>query len=136
MRHVDPTPHFYDDAIVEAVAMYLRRQARTEHPQGTFDRKGRFYLSEVCGRECSIRTPTRAYPYSQMLHGRTLIHCAHALGVSRTEAGRLLREIRRTLQTPDERLAEVISGSVDDELSTRLADAIRGNRKPGVLRAI
>lgn len=84
----------YSDSAIEAVSHYLRRQARLEHPDGRFDRGGRFYLAEACGRECSIRTPSRRYPYSQMLHGRTLEHCARVLGADVRESRRLLRAAR------------------------------------------
>ena len=110
----------YSDGVVEAAAMYLRRQARKEHPAGRFDRGGRFYLAEACGRECSIRPPSRAYPYSQMVHGRSLVHCAHALGESSHAARSLLAAIRR--RSPAPVTAESIAlTSVDDDLAQRIA---------------
>ena len=84
----------FSDAAVEAVAHYLRRQARDEHPAGEFDNARRFRLAEACGKECRIRPPSRSWPYSQMLHGRTLEHCARVLGADVSEARRLLRLVQ------------------------------------------
>lgn len=81
----------FSDAAVEAVSHYLARQARAEDPAGKFDRAGRFYLSEACGRDCLVRWPSRKWPYSQMLHGRTLDHVARVLRADVKEARRLLR---------------------------------------------
>ena len=61
----------------EARAMYERRQARDEHPSGKFDNGGRWYPSdeEECGCCGSVRSPSRAWPYSYMTHCRSLHHC-------------------------------------------------------------
>ena len=43
---------------------------RIINPRGTFDRAGRFYLEN--GDLINVRQPSRYYPYSQMMAGRTL----------------------------------------------------------------
>ena len=55
---------------------YTARQARTEHPDGTFDKGLRWNPSEDERCECcgSVRTPSRAYPWSMMAHCRTRKH--------------------------------------------------------------
>ena len=56
--------------------IYQDRKNRIAHPDGTFDSGGRWYPSEweVC--ECcqNVRTPSRSYPYSQLVHCRTKKH--------------------------------------------------------------
>ncbi len=63
---------------VQAAQTYLRRRQRFEHPAGDFDKAGRFRLREPTVGH--VRSPSRAWPYSEMLHGRTLMHCAHVHG--------------------------------------------------------
>lgn len=56
--------------------LYSRRQARLENPDGKFDKQGRFDPSpeEWCDCCTSVRAPSRAWPYSYMLHCRTKKH--------------------------------------------------------------
>ena len=70
-------------ALPLAVRAYHRRQARQEHPEGTFDKAGRFYpdADEQCPCCDHIRSPTRAYPMSLMVHCRTATHIANLYGV-------------------------------------------------------
>jgi len=42
---------------------------RVIHPNGTFDKQGRWYSNN--SHIISVREPSRAYPYSQMKHCRT-----------------------------------------------------------------
>lgn len=57
--------------------MYVSRKERLSHPDGTFDKGGRFYPSEheTCACCAQVRSPSRAWPYSYMVHCRTLKHC-------------------------------------------------------------
>ena len=55
------------NAAIESV--YRKLQNREIHPSGQFDSGGRFYLDNA--DLVKVRTPSRAYPYSQMLAGRT-----------------------------------------------------------------
>jgi hypothetical protein len=71
----------------QAYQTFKTRQDRSEHPDGKFDRGGRWYPSEdeeqaCCGR---IRSPSRAYPYSLMTHCRTLRHVAKLYSVKESE---------------------------------------------------
>ena len=67
-----------EQLVAEANNCYLRRKNRTEHPDGVFDKRGAWYPSIEERRECcgQIRSPSRAYPYSLMLHCRTAVHIA------------------------------------------------------------
>lgn len=67
--------------VMDCAREYISRRERHSHPAGGFDSAGRFSLKER--HECceGIRSPSRAYPFSEMLHGRSLIHVAHELGL-------------------------------------------------------
>jgi hypothetical protein len=69
------------------VEKFERRQDRLENPDGAFDKKGRWYPSKDERQECcsSIRYPSRAWPYSYMVHCRTLQHIQHLLGVAKEQ---------------------------------------------------
>lgn len=68
----------------KAVQLYSDRQSRRSHPDGKFDKAGRWYPDLNERQECCrlIRQPTRAYPYSLMLHCRTALHVSKLCGVS------------------------------------------------------
>jgi hypothetical protein len=57
-------------------SMFQSRKARQEDPAGTFDKGGRWYPSETERCDCCdrVRSPSRAYPYSYLLHCRTRTH--------------------------------------------------------------
>lgn len=59
-----------------ALLRYERRQARIEHPSGSFDKAKRWYPS---GRDEDVidfgRSPSRSYPNSYNLACRSLAHC-------------------------------------------------------------
>ena len=65
-------------AAFRAQARWLRRKERTEHPDGTFDKAGRWYPSadEDCDDYTShTRTPSRAWPNTYNHAARSLEHC-------------------------------------------------------------
>lgn len=64
------------DLKAEISHIYDLRQSRAEHPDGKFDKAGRWYPSDEESCECcrSVRNPTRSWPYSLMLHCRTRKH--------------------------------------------------------------
>lgn len=66
--------------IHDAAVEYRKLQDRTMHPDGKKDNAGRFFLS--CKLSCcNVRTPSRAYPYSEMIHGRSIKHVAVKWGL-------------------------------------------------------
>ena len=71
----------------DAVKMYWDRRDRREHPEGKFDNAMRWYPSNEEHQTCcqTIRTPSRAFPYSLMLHCRTVQHVANLCGVETRE---------------------------------------------------
>ena len=80
--------------LVTAVEMYTRRQMRLAHPDGAFDRKGRWYPSESEQRPCcaGIRSPSAAWPHSLNKHCRSVEHVAALTGVE----AKALRRAART----------------------------------------
>ena len=68
---------------VAAITLYEERQARRHHPAGRTDNGGRWYPSDTERRPCCerVQSPTRGFPWSLMLHCRTLRHVANRTGV-------------------------------------------------------
>lgn len=58
--------------IIKQVATMLKN--REIHPSGTFDNGGRFYATN--DDLISVRTPSRAFPYSQLMACRTIKYVA------------------------------------------------------------
>jgi hypothetical protein len=65
-----------------AVAHYLDMDDRKARPEGTFDNANRFYLKTTFKCCEGLREPSRAYPWSQMVHAKTAIHVAHQFGIA------------------------------------------------------
>jgi hypothetical protein len=80
----------------EAASLYLDRKDRRAHPGGAFDSKRRWSPSDAEHRPCcsSIRTPSAAYPYSALVHCRTLQHVANLTGVDEAALRKAVREAR------------------------------------------
>jgi len=72
-----------DEAIADCLVEYQARQNREAHPDGHFDRGGRWYPSEAERQVCcsSIRPPSRKWPYSLLKHCRSLCHVANLYGL-------------------------------------------------------
>lgn len=84
---------------LKAAVEHVKRQCRDSHPEGTFDKQDRFYIDEGCSCCSSIRSPSRAHPFSQMIHGRTIDHCSVLFGVDAEEAKNALRGIKRVAKS-------------------------------------
>ena len=78
-----------------AASRYADLRDRRANPAGTFDRAGRFSLDNAERSECcaAIRTPSRAYPYSEMQHARTLRHVCSVAGVDPRAVRAIVREL-------------------------------------------
>lgn len=78
----------------QAAQEYIARRDRQTNPDGKFDSKGRWYPSDAERCDCcnSVRSPSRAYPYSYMVHCRTITHVANLYGVTESD---LRKEVRR-----------------------------------------
>ena len=73
----------------------ISRQNRQTHPNGSFDKAGRFYLTERLACCSTIRDPTRNYPYSENTHGRSMIHVATEFGYSLQALRSAITRIRK-----------------------------------------
>jgi hypothetical protein len=74
------------DTLAAAVRTYRHRQVRLTHPDGRTDRGGRWYPSDEERQACcTVRSPSRKWPWSLMLHCRTLRHIARLYGVNESE---------------------------------------------------
>ena len=73
----------YKTRIAEALYEWKRLQDRRQHPDGTFDKQGRWYPSDAETQDCCqhIRSPSARYPYSLMKHCRSVGHVAARFGV-------------------------------------------------------
>jgi hypothetical protein len=82
---------------IDAAREYLARQSRSRHPDGDFDKKKRFYPSDRERQDCCsrIRRPSAAWPFSLMVHCRTLPHVARLYGVSEAGVRRALRALEK-----------------------------------------
>ena len=75
----------------QAVATYIRRQGRKEHPEGEFDRAGRWYPSEGERDQCARQrlAPRSGVPPRERIGGLRGIgeHRRLPRGIARTERG-------------------------------------------------
>lgn len=85
----------HTEKAVAAAIEHIKRQQRLVDPDGAFDDQGRFYVQEGCSCCDDIRAPSKAYPYSQMVHARTLPHCTELHGADFNRAKEALRGIKR-----------------------------------------
>lgn len=83
-----------------AAREYISRRDRVTNPDGKFDKQGRWYPSdeEQCSCCNAVRSPSRAFPYSYMVHCRTIAHIANKYGVDVKD---LRKEVKR-LDPPSE----------------------------------
>jgi transcription initiation factor TFIIIB Brf1 subunit/transcription initiation factor TFIIB len=81
--------------IDDAARLYINRRDRDEHPSGEFDKKKRWYPKPDERRECCnhIRSPSSMYPYSLLVHCRSIKHIAQLCGVDEVKLRRRIREL-------------------------------------------
>ena len=82
----------------KAARLYVSRKGRHCHPDGDFDKARRWQPSDDEKRSCceTVRWPSRAFPYSRMLHCRSFGHVCNLFRLSSAEmkeARKILREI-------------------------------------------
>jgi hypothetical protein len=81
----------YTAAEIEAGVQFFKRKERLSHPDGSFDNAGRFEAAERTDAVQSARTPSRAFPYSEMDAARTAKHCAELFDVDPLAVKRIAR---------------------------------------------
>jgi hypothetical protein len=76
--------------------LYLDLQGRRTHPNGATDTGGRWYPDHYLDCCKKIRTPSRRWPWSLMMHCRTMVHVAeqtnYSLSTIRTAVNRIRKE--------------------------------------------
>ncbi|MCB0043191.1 MAG: hypothetical protein KDD75_06265 [Caldilineaceae bacterium] len=132
----------------QAARTFIARRDRTAHPTGKFDNAGRWYPSEAETCDCcsAVRSPSRAHPFSYMVHCRTLKHVANLYGVNESD---LRKEVRRldppakptreggdryykaVKRTADGRLVSIHDGSTEYRLGEEMQEAARQNHGGG-----
>lgn len=99
-----------------ALTRYERRQARWEHPEGSFDNAKRWYPS---GRDEDVidagRCPSRAYPNSYNLACRSLAHCERYEEADHQVVLLLKRELKKAeLEATSKGAAEILRAALLD----------------------
>ncbi len=91
-----------ESSTVQAAVEYLMRKHRLSHPDGKFDNAGRFSLSTAERGICCafIRSPSRAHPHSEMVHGRTIAHVAYLFDADDLDVRRLAKRIQAEASLP------------------------------------
>lgn len=84
----------YPEVVIQAAYEYIRRRERRAHPDGSFDRGGRWYPGEGEEQPCCdrIRRPSRAWPYTLMTHCRSLPHIAALYNVDPKDVRRAVKD--------------------------------------------
>lgn len=94
-KHSSLTTEQFQPALA-ALVRYERRQARIEHPSGSFDKAKRWYPT---GRDEEVidagRSPSRSYPNSYNLACRSLAHCERYQDADHQVVLRLKRELKK-----------------------------------------
>lgn len=86
----------YLSRVDRAAHTFVARRDRREHPDGSEEGTARrWYPSDREFCECckSIRNPSRAWPWSLMIHCRTAEHVAHLFDVDASDVRRRARQI-------------------------------------------
>ena len=84
--------------VIRAGVMFYNRKNRLTNPPGDFDKRGRFYADERTRAVRQCRSPSAAWPYSQMTAARTAQQCAQVCGVSEDDL-LTVRRIARFIET-------------------------------------
>lgn len=80
---------------LQAARCFLRRQDRTEHPEGKLDGPRWNPIGNERQACCShVREPSRAWPWSLMTHCRTLKHICIRYGVDEKEVRKVLKTVK------------------------------------------
>lgn len=134
-----------------AARVFIARRDRTAHPSGTFDKGGRWYPSEAEQCDCchAVRSPSRAHPYSYMVHCRTMAHVANLHGVDVKDLRREVKRIEGKAAQPakptrlsgtfykqvavldDGRMVSIFDGKTEYVIGQELKQAVRKDHNGG-----
>ena len=123
----------YSHSEVEAGLEHYRRKVRLSHPPGKWDNAKRFYASEQTTFVRQCRSPSRAWPLSEMKAARTAAHCAEIYGVEDVLA---VRRVARALEVAQEVWPEggeaAAASAATHVLKLRRGTAPAANTHPGL----
>lgn len=79
--------------IQEAACEFIKRSHRIKHPEGFFNKQGRWYPNEREKRSCcnAVHSPSTKHPYNLMSHCRTKKHIAELYKVDIKELGKAIK---------------------------------------------
>lgn len=108
-----------DDALAaaQALTIFNRRQARMDHPEGSTDNGGRWYPEGRDDIGMAVRSPSRSYPWSYMLHCRSLDHCECLTGADHDDVLTIRRGLvaqgqeRNGLTVEEHQVTEALLGT-------------------------
>jgi hypothetical protein len=129
-----------------AIECYEARKARYQHPDGKFDKAGRWYPSASEEQSCcsGVRGPSRAYPYSYMTHCRSVEHIANLYGVDARELRKAVRKASPPVReggenyykavaiTEDGRMVSIYDGKTEYRIGETVVQAARQDHNGGI----
>lgn len=83
--------------IYTAAREFIDLQNRSTNPRGKFKHNKQFFLEEKFDCCAGLRTPSCAYPLSEMSHGRTALNVAHSHGIG--EESNVVVHLAKILKT-------------------------------------
>lgn len=136
----------HDRKLSQAVERYYDLQSRRVHPAGRFDNAQRWTPTTQEREKCcdSIRTPTRNYPYSLMVHCRSISHVAIKFGIDESEIRRAYNRrfppkreggdmyYKMVAQLPDGRLVSVYDGETEYKIGQVIEQHAKQNHRGGI----
>jgi hypothetical protein len=81
----------YTEADQQAGWEFFQRKTRRKHPPGKFDNAKRFTAAERTEKVETARSPSRAFPLSEMAAARTAEHCAELHGATPLHVKRIAK---------------------------------------------
>ncbi len=69
-----------DESLHKAAVEFDELQEGKRHPDTMRDNGNRYFLKKRYPCCDGIRTPSRSFPFAELVHGRTALHVAHASG--------------------------------------------------------
>lgn len=84
-----------------AAVEYINRKNRNSHPEGSFDKAGRFYPdgNDALALNQNVRAPSREWPYSYMASCRSMAHVCRMLDVDLNVVRRLVKRIEKVMKS-------------------------------------
>ena len=105
---------------------FVKLQTREIHPEGAFDKAGRFYLDNC---PAYIREPSRRYPLSQMQHGRTLEYVVNSNESNEDEVKEIKKLINRVAKGTKGQSVTKLRLDERTEVLTEINKQLKSNSK-------